>query len=134
MGDNDNSTFWDRVLDYLSKVMLPLCLAGVCSGAFFAYGSIQSNKINVEHVQADIQRVSSEHNSRIMANQIGLEKTNEKVHKIEVLCENMYRTLDNIEERMRSNDKKTYSELKNINKTLAVLKDRSERQTDKEIN
>ena len=124
--DSTDEATWVRVLSYLSKFIIPLCLSGVCIGGMHTYSSIQANTLNVDHIQTDVKRLSTDGQIQ----RIAIEKVNDKVTTLEALLPQILNGIDDIKSDIKGNrkyQKSTSDKLGILSTDIAVLKDRDKR-------
>ena len=96
-------------------MLIPLFLAGL----FF----IWTARSDVSHAQKDIDRIATEHNGRIMANQISIRELNSKVARIEVSVTQILQGISATQKDMKAMTRN----ISKINGSILVLLDRDER-------
>ena len=126
----ENQSMWITILNYISRFIIPILLVPICGGILYSNAAINSNTKDVGYVKKEIERVSTEHNSRIMTNQIGIEKTVDRVSKLEVYLPQILDYMkDNKSENKdnRKHQREIIKSISNLEKTVAVLIDRDKR-------
>lgn len=113
MGNNDNEM---SAKDWFLRYILPIIIIPLLSSGFVCYGTIQKVDNQIVNNEKRIGRIET--NDSIT--RVEFSKINGRVSKLEVLCENINKSLDRIAKRDSSIDK----QLRSINESVVVLKDR----------
>lgn len=116
MEDNSKVNFLIKIL----AVLIP-----IIGSTIICYGTIQRVDNQILNNGKRIDQV--EKNGNI--SRVEISKTNERVSKLEILCENIHKSLDNINVTISKRDSSIDKQLRSISSTVAVLKDRADRDT-----
>lgn len=127
---NDNN-FFARILKYLSDKIIPILIIPIFAGVVYGYNAININKIEVNHVKKEIDRISVQHNSMIQENRIGMEQMGKRITAFEVTMPQILQGIDDIKNDIKADIKVDIKSMKKdigkMENTVAVLKDRDER-------
>lgn len=115
--------------DWMLKYILPVIIIPIMTSYIVAYGAVKSMETQQINDGKRIDQIQSGTN----INRVEISRVSSRVSKLEVLMENVDRTLTrqaDISDKNLSEMRKMRSVLGDLKESVAVLKDRSERDED----